>query len=79
VLHEAAVAKKLFVPEVAGVVRHVVHPGVGEVGEYVAAVEAGHGELGEQHLLEGGEGPEDALRSGAGAEAGGNGKNCCVP
>jgi hypothetical protein len=47
--------------EVAGVVRHVVHAGVAEVSEDVALVEAGHGDLGDDHLEERGERGVDTL------------------
>ena len=47
---------------------------MGEVGEHVGLVEPGHGDLGDDHLLEGGEGAEDALPAGLGAEARGHGE-----
>ena len=66
--------EKVVDAEVAGVVRHVVHAGVGEVGQHVRPVEAGHGDFGNQHLLEGGEGGEDALAARLAAESGGHRK-----
>ena len=71
-LGQAVVGEEVVDAEMAGVVGHVVDPGVGEVGEDIGLVEAGHGDFGDHHLEKGGEGAEDPLPARLGAETGGH-------
>mmetsp|Transcript_62590 Transcript_62590/g.186522 ORF Transcript_62590/g.186522 Transcript_62590/m.186522 type:complete len:269 (-) Transcript_62590:204-1010(-) len=61
---QPGVREKVVDAEVAHVVGHVVDTAVAEVAEHVAAVEARHRHLADDHLLEGRKGAEDALAAG---------------
>ena len=58
-VRQAVIREERVDAEVAGVVSDFVNTRVREVREDVAVVEAGHGELGDDHLEEGAEGAED--------------------
>ncbi len=45
-----------------GVVGHLVHTGMREVGENIGEIETGHGEFGDDHLGEGGECASNRVR-----------------